>query len=187
MSERRVRREPAQSKRNAFHLYWPLTRLGPFGAFGGKRTKIKSEPSASPFPSPVHRSVCFARCFFFKYYFYFLLFHSFFLPFSPTAEPGPMLTAELLPHKNLPLITMGDNSRRGFVVTRDAATHCKTKVACVWPYQRLSIEAISCQALCLVAPFIFRVPALVTIDSQMSCHLEGAKKNHKLEVNCWKL
>ena len=168
MSERRVRTEPVQSKRNAFHLYWPLTSLGPFGAFGGKRTKIKSEPSCSPFPSPVHRSVCFPRCFFFfSVLFLFFAVSLLFLPFSPTAEPGPRLTAELLPHKNLPLITMAaDIFRQAIVVTTEAGTQCKAKEACVWPYQRLSIEAISCQALCLVAPFIFRVPPLVTIDSQ---------------------
>ena len=74
---------------------------------------------------------------FFFFFFFKLLFLSFavsllFLPFSPTAEPGARLTADLLPHKNLPLITMAaDIFRQAIVVTTEAVTQCKAKEACV--------------------------------------------------------
>ena len=70
-------------------------------------------------------------------FFFKLLFLSFavsplFWPFSPTAEPGARLTADLLPHKNLPLITMAaDIFRQAIVVTTEAVTQCKAKEACV--------------------------------------------------------
>ena len=70
------------------------------------------------------------------------------MPFFPTAEPGARLTADLLPHKNLPLVTMAaDIFRQALVVTTEAVTQCKAKEACVFPYHRLSIEAITCQAV----------------------------------------